>query len=286
MVAPVFLPVSLAMFMLGIGTTLTPVDFRRLLTTPRAVLIGLAVQMLGLPLIALALVEILALPPEAAMGLVLVALSPSGPSSSFFTHLLEGDVALAVSLNALNCVFALVTLPLFLGMALSRFMPESAKTLHPGMQSFVQLLLLIILPMTIGIWLNRRRPRQAQVVGGWLRRIALVMLAVSIVDLIVGQWTALVTQLATFGVAIFGLMIGSAALGGLTSWLGRLPGRQSKAVVIDVSVHNATQAMTLAASPLFLGLPQLALPSTVYAIFIYVIAGTCAIVHRARRSTH
>ena len=105
----VALPLALGIIMFGLGLSLTPDDFRRVAKAPKAVAIALACQLVLLPLICFGLVKALDLPPLLAVGMMLLAASPGGTTANLFSHLFRGDVALNVSLTAVNSVIALVS---------------------------------------------------------------------------------------------------------------------------------------------------------------------------------
>lgn len=96
------LPIALGVIMLDLGLSLTLADFRRVLSYPRAVAVGLVCQSALLPLAAFAVARLLRLPPELAVGLMLLAASPSGATANLFSHLANGDVALNITLTAVT----------------------------------------------------------------------------------------------------------------------------------------------------------------------------------------
>src|SRR5687767_14860292 len=98
----VFLPIALAIVMLGLGLSLTKADFLRVAQSPRAVLVALVCQVLVLPAICLGLVIAFDLAPELAVGMMLLAASPGGTTANLYSHLAGGDVALNISLTAVN----------------------------------------------------------------------------------------------------------------------------------------------------------------------------------------
>ena len=109
------LPIALAIIMFGLGLDLTVDDFRRIGRHPRAVAVALGCQLILLPAICFGLVVLLDLPPLLGIGMLLLAASPGGTSANLFSHLFRGDVALNITLTAINSVIALFTLPLVTG---------------------------------------------------------------------------------------------------------------------------------------------------------------------------
>src|SRR5690606_20857622 len=118
------LPLALGVIMFGLGLSLTIDDFRRVARYPRAVLVGLFLQTGVLPCAALALALLFRLPPELAVGLMLLAASPGGATANIYSHLAHGDVALNITLTAINSVLCLVTLPVILNLSLQYFLGE------------------------------------------------------------------------------------------------------------------------------------------------------------------
>src|SRR3546814_13697677 len=105
------LPIALGIIMLGLGLDLTLTDFRRVARHPRAVAVALGCQILLLPALCFGLVVLLDLPALLGIGMLLLAASPGGTTANLFSPLFKGDVALNITLHAINSVIAVVTLP-------------------------------------------------------------------------------------------------------------------------------------------------------------------------------
>ena len=112
------LPVALGIIMFGLGLSLTLGDFARIAKHPRAVIIALACQLLVLPALCFSLVLLFHLPPVLAVGMMLLAASPGGTTANLYSHLFRGDIALNISLTAINSVISVVTLPLIVNLSL------------------------------------------------------------------------------------------------------------------------------------------------------------------------
>ena len=104
--------VAVGVIMLGLGLALTPADFARVVRFPRAVIVGLLVQTIVLVVVAFAITQLFDLPPMLAVGFMLLAASPGGAMANIFSHLAHGEVALNITLTAINSVLALAWLPL------------------------------------------------------------------------------------------------------------------------------------------------------------------------------
>src|SRR5918997_4703551 len=123
------LPVALAIIMFGLGLGLTVADFRRIARHPKAVSIALACQVVLLPLVCFALVLAFDLPALLGIGMLLLAASPGGTTANLFSHLFRGDVALNITLTAVNSLIAVVTLPVITNLAIAWFDPPGAGSL-------------------------------------------------------------------------------------------------------------------------------------------------------------
>ena len=150
----VLLPLALAIIMLGLGLTLTLNDFRRVVAYPKAILIGLGCQMLILPAVCFFIAKSFGLAPELAVGLMLLAASPGGPTANLYSHFSKGDVALNISLTAVNSLLTLFTLPLIVNFAISQFM-ETGQVVPMVFKKVVEVFVMVLVPVTIGMIVKR-----------------------------------------------------------------------------------------------------------------------------------
>ncbi|MGW5455772.1 bile acid:sodium symporter family protein [Nocardia sp. NPDC003979] len=147
------LPVALAIIMFSLGMTLTTSDFRRIAHTPRAVLIALILQALVLPAVAFGLVKIFDLDPLLAIGVMLLAASPGGTTANLYSHLFRGDVALNVTLTAINSVLAAVAVPIITNLAIAHFGADGQ--VGPQWSKGVQVVTVILIPVGVGMMVRR-----------------------------------------------------------------------------------------------------------------------------------
>lgn len=111
----VFLPLALFIIILGMGLGLTLNDFKRIATAPKSVIVGLLAQLVMLPFVGFALASIFSLAPELAVGVMVLAACPGGPTSNMVTYLAQGDVALSITLTAISTV---LTIPLVVNLSM------------------------------------------------------------------------------------------------------------------------------------------------------------------------
>ena len=144
-----FLPIALAVIMFGLGLSLTVDDFRRTARTPRAVVVALALQILVLPVLAFGLILLFDLPPLLAVGVMLLAASPGGTTANLFSHLFRGDVALNITLTAVNSVLAAVTIPVITNFAIAYFDADGELGLQFG--KIAQVIAIVLIPVAFGM---------------------------------------------------------------------------------------------------------------------------------------
>lgn len=271
LITTVFLPMALAIIMLGLGLSLTPADFRRVLAFPRAVLIALACQTLLLPLVCFGVAKAFGLAPALAVGLMLLAASPGGTSANLYSHLANGDVALNVTLTAVNSVLAIVTLPVIVNLSLLHFYGEG-KVVPLQFSKVLQVFLVVLVPVAIGMAVRRRWPGFADRMGKPVKIASMLFLA-SIVLLALAKDFGNLQQSAgpVLGAALaFNLL--SLGVGYGVPRLARLSQRQSIAIGMEIGIHNGTLAIAIALSPLMLNNPTMAIPAAVYSMWMFVTA--------------
>ncbi|MPZ85546.1 MAG: bile acid:sodium symporter family protein [Actinophytocola sp.] len=271
----VFLPIALGVIMLGLGLSLTVADFTRVLRYPRAAAVALGCQILVLPALCLGLVLLFDLEPVLAVGMMLLAASPGGTTANLFSHLARGDVALNITLTAINSVLAVVTLPIVVNLALAGFMEgEDAIGLQPD--KLVQVFAIVLIPVAIGMFLRHRAPGVADRLNRPVR-IASVVVLVSVIAVAVYQERDNVLgYLRSVGLLALLLCVCGLAIGFYVPRLARVPRGQAVASSFEIGVHNSTLAITIALSPALLDSAEMAIPAAVYGIVMFLPAGLLA----------
>lgn len=158
----VIMPIAIAIIMFGIGITLKFKDFGRVFLHPKAILIGLGAQFLLLPAIAFIMAWLLPIDPLYKVGLVLIASVPGGTASNLVTHMLKGRVALSVSLTSFNSFGILLSIPLYLSLAIELFLHEHPSKISIGFSDTVfEILLTVVIPVLLGILSNEYGPSRS-----------------------------------------------------------------------------------------------------------------------------
>ena len=263
------LPVALGIIMLGLGLSLTLADFARVLKQPKAVIIALLCQLVVLPAICFGLVLAFQLPPILAVGMMMLAASPGGTTANLYSHLFRGDIALNISLTAVNSVIAVITLPIITNFAIAYFEPFDDRL---GLQwsKALEVFAIVLLPVALGMLIRRFWPKFASGMDKPVRIASVIILIVVIAGAVASNWALLVanfTQLALITVlfCVISLTIGFL----VPRWL-RVGRRQAIATSFEIGIHNATLAIVIAQS--VLGSVELSLPAAVYGVLMFFIA--------------
>ncbi len=264
---PGLLLVALALVMLGVGLSLRWADFLRLREHPRAVLLALGLQMLLLPAVAWGLAVGFGLSPVFAVGLMLLAASPGGVSANLFSHLFGGNVALNISLTAINTLLSVISMPLIANLALQHFVGEGVVPLQT--RKVLEVMAVVLVPVLLGMALARARPGAAARLEKPFKVFSAVVLALLAVGAIAKEWAALRDAASSIGAAVLLFNLLSLGAGyGLSRWAG-LDKPLSTAVAFEIGIHNSTLALYIALSVLQ-SFPM-ALPAAAYSISMYAI---------------
>ncbi|WP_348694425.1 bile acid:sodium symporter family protein [uncultured Nocardioides sp.] len=268
MLISVGLPIALAIIMFGLGLSLEVGDFRRVARTPRAVVVALGLQVLVLPVIAFGLVVAFDLDPLLAVGVMLLAASPGGTTANLFSHLFRGDVALNITLTAINSVLAAVTIPLVTNLAIGYF--DTDGDLGLQWSKVVQVIAIVLVPVAVGMLVRRWSREFAARADMPVRVFSIVVLVAVAVGALLGERENLGDYLQQVGLVTGLLCVLSLSLGYAGARLARLEQPQAVASSMEVGIHNTTVALTIALS--VLDSTEVAIPAAVYSILMYVLA--------------
>ncbi|RFU22706.1 bile acid:sodium symporter family protein [Geodermatophilus marinus] len=264
------LPAALALVMLGLGLSLTVGDFVRVGRHPRAVTIALGLQLVVLPAVCFGLVLAFGLPPLLAVGMLLLAASPGGTTANLFSHLFRGDVALNVTLTAVNSLIAVVTLPVVTNLAIAWFDPPGAGNLGLQFGKTVQVFAVVLVPVAVGMLVRNRATAFADRMDTPVRIGSAAVLALVIVGTVVAERENVGEYMADVGLPALLFCLISLTAGFLVPRAFGVVRRQAVASAFEIGVHNGTLAIAVAIS--VLGSVQLAVPAAVYSVLMFPAA--------------
>lgn len=276
MTSPIFtvaLPVVVAVVMFGLGLALTLDDFARVLTVPRAVLVTLFCQIVLLPLVCFGLVVGVGLGPDLAIGMMVLAASPGGVMASVFSHLAGGDVALNITVTAVNTVLSVLTLPVVVTLSVAYFVGEGATV---GLQTakLVQVSFVVLAPVVAGMAVRRRFPAFADRMERPVRVASLVAVFLAICTAILPQLDGFLLGLAGVGLLCLAFSVLGLTLGYTVPRLARVGHRQAVAAALEIGIHNAVVAITVAVT--VLDNPEAAVAPAVYGALMFLPAAAFA----------
>lgn len=261
------LPIAVFIIMAGIGMTLAPVDFQRVVTQPKALVWGVVAALVLMPLVALLLATLMGLPPEIAVGLVVVAACPIGTTSSLFSYLARGDLALSIALSAVGSLVAIVTLPLFANFAIERLSDGDARVYLPVLRTIGVMIAIILFPVIVGMGIRRKAPGFAARAERLVGAFGLLVLVALIVGIGISVYERWVEILVSAGPAVVALVVCAVALGLLGSRALGLSAAEAVTVTLSISIRNAAIGMVLAIT--MMHSPEIAVPPALFGLLMY-----------------
>lgn len=253
-------PYLLGIIMFGMGLTLTAADFKILATQPKAVLVGIVAQFVIMPATAWLLVKLFALPPEIAIGVILVGCCPGGTASNVITFLARGNVALSVGITSVTTLLAPIATPAVFYLLANQWIDISAAAM------FWSIVKIVLLPVLGGVVLHTLFKRQTEAAADILPLVSVVSI-VLIIAAVIGASKGKIIEsgLLIFGVVVLHNSIGY-LLGFFTAKFFRLPYDAQKTLAIEVGMQNSGLGAALAAAH-FATMPVAAVPSALFSVW-------------------
>lgn len=268
-----FAAVQLALAMLGMGATLRVADFVDVVRRPRALLVGGAVQIVGIPLVAVAANAALQPPSGVAFGLILVAAMPGGAMSNVLTYFAKGNVPLSIALTGLVTLSCIVTTPVVLRLLTGPLVPPDF--VMPVASIAFDIAACLLVPLAIGMALGAAAPASRGALARWCIRGSLAV----VVCIAIGAAGAGRLDPAAYGpaalLAILALAFAAQQAGTLAGWLVGLPRADVGAIAIETNIRNTNLALLLKAS-LFPAVPDGADPMADAVLFVALLYGGMA----------
>jgi BASS family bile acid:Na+ symporter len=267
------LPLSLAIIMLSLGIGLEIADFRRVLSRRYPFAIGAVCQVVLLPLAAFATVKLFALPPEIAVGFMILSFCPGGVTSNILSKLAKGDVALSVSLTAVISLLSMLTVPILAAWSINHFMGDEAPEVSiTGLA--IAMFLITTLPVAIGVSIRHFATGFANRIEAGLSRLATGLFVLVVLAALAANWQLFTDNLGIMGAGLISLNLALLLIGLGLARIANLSWNEAKTVAIETGIQNSTLGITLAAliTGTQSGFSPLALPSAVYGITMYAVA--------------
>ncbi len=268
-ITTLFLPLALGIIMLGLGLSLSIDDFKRVLLYPKAIFIGLVCQMILLPILCFAIVLLFKLPTELAVGLMLLAASPGGATANLYSHLSKGDVALNISLTAVNSLLTLFSLPFIVNASIAYFM-ESGVVVPMQFKKVMEVFAIVLLPVSIGMLIKSKSPSLSTSLDKPVRIISALFLILIILATIVKEKANIALYFEQVGLAALSFNLLSMGIGYYLPQLFKIEKKQAISIGMEIGIHNGTLAIYIALS--VIGSSIMSIPAAVYSLIMFFTA--------------
>lgn len=256
-ISTTYITPMLGVVMFGMGLTLKPGDFKPVLTRPKDIIIGELAQFIVMPLLAWLLCELLKLPTELALGVILVGCCPGGTASNVICFLAKGDIALSVAMTAISTLLAPIVTPALVYLLAGK---EVAVDMAGMFLSIVQV---VIVPIVLGLAVNKYMSRFTEKVTPLLPMVSTLAIA-AIIGIVVSHSSARILSCSLLvGIVVILHNVLGLTLGYATGKLLGLPHDKRTAISIEVGMQNSGLATSLAATH-FAMFPLAAVPGAIF----------------------
>ena len=265
-IADVILPLSLAFIMFSLGLGLSLNDFTRVFFKPRDFLIGLFFQIIVLPIVAIIIVLFWPLTPELAIGVMILAAAPGGVTSNVLTSYAKGNIALSISLTAINSILCVITVPIILIISLSIL---GYGSLNEGQSLFsvaIQMFLIVTVPVILGVLLSSLLASFEKI----SKNISIVLFALVLLGAIISQRENVVSYFAQAGLVMLILNIIMMIIVYYLSKLFKANKETFRCWLMEVGLQNGTLAIVVANT--FFASTVYLIPAAIYSLIMYATA--------------
>jgi len=200
---------------------------------------------------------------------MLLAASPGGTMANLYSHLFGGDVALNVTLTAINSVLAAFTLPVIVNLSLAHFVGDADGV---GLQfgKVLQVFAIVLVPVALGMLIRRRAPELAERLHRPVKLMSVIVLVGVIIGAVVSERENVAGYLGSVGLICVLFSLINLGIGYGAPRLARIGRRQAIASSMEIGIHNSTLAITIAIT--LLDSSEIAVPAAVYSLVMFVTA--------------
>lgn len=270
-ISTIILAASLIIIMLGMGLSLVIDDFKRIFVYPKAILIGLTNQLILLPLIGFIIALIFPLKPEIAIGIMILAACPGGPTSNLIAHLAKGDLALSVSLTAISSFITILTIPFIVNFALIRFLEQGQIIKLDIVSTIAQIFVIIVIPVGLGMMIRKYKESFALKMAKPVRKASGIVVALVIIGVVIKEKENVIPYFQQAGVVALILNIATMLVGFYTAKIFKILDRRAVSISIESGIQNGTLAITIAV--VLLGNSEFAITPAIYSLIMFFTGG-------------
>ncbi len=266
-VTDVILPLSLAFIMFSLGLGLSLSDFTRVFFKPRDFLIGLFFQIIVLPIVALLIVMFWPLSPELAIGVMILAAAPGGVTSNVLTSFAKGNIALSISLTAINSILCVITVPLIIMISISVL--DFTKFINEGQSLFSvasQMFLIVTIPVIVGVLLSRILSSFEKIA----KNISIILFVLVLIGAILSQRENVVSYFVQAGLVMLFLNVIMMIIVYFLSRYFNASKETFRCWLMEVGLQNGTLAIVVANT--FFASTVYLIPAAIYSLIMYATA--------------
>jgi len=266
-IAKTIAPVCLAIIMFGLGLGLTLTDFKRIITIPRDFIIGFLGQVIILPIIAFILIHIISMPPEIALGVMVIAAAPGGVTSNILTKFANGDVALSVTLTAVVSLISVITVPLIVYNSASFLGFEITKEISM-INIAVKMFFVVTVPVIFGMIVRSLMTDFIVSKTLLIQRLSVILFLVVFISIWIEEWDRIVSFITRAGLVAFILNMTMIFIGYYMAKFLASGLEQRKCISLECGLQNGTLAVFVA-TQLFDDIVFM-VPTAAYALIMFV----------------
>ena len=261
-------PICLALIMLGLGTSLSVQDFTRVIKHPKDFSIGMVCQMILLPIIAFALIQIFNTPIELALGVMIIAAAPGGVTSNVLTKFANGDVALSISLTAVISLLSILTVPFIIFQSAEllniTYLEKNVSMIGIAFKMFF----VVTLPVIIGMLLKRFLPNFINTKTKLIQRISIILFVIVFAAIWIEEWNRIANFISQAGLIALTLNIVMMLVGYFVAKQFASGIAQRKCISLECGLQNGTLAIFVS-TQLFDDIVYM-VPTAAYALIMFI----------------
>ena len=244
-IAKTIAPVCLAIIMFGLGLGLTVADFKRVITIPRDFFIGFLGQVIILPIIAFILIHIISIPPEIALGVMIIAAAPGGVTSNILTKFANGDVALSVTLTAVVSLISVITVPLIVYNS-ARFLGFEITKEISMLNIAAKMFFVVTVPVIFGMIVRSLMTDFIISKTLLIQRLSVILFLIVFISIWVEEWDRIISFITRAGLVAFILNITMIFIGYYMAKFLASGIEQRKCISLECGLQNGTLAVFVA----------------------------------------
>lgn len=263
-----FLPISLAFIMFGMGMTLTTHSFTTVFKYPKAIFIGILNQVVILPIIAFFLAFIFNLDTTLAIGLMVLAACPGGPTSNLITQICKGNIALSVSLTAIINLTSMITINIVVPIALKYYGTTTTRIELPLIDTGLRIMTITLIPICLGMLVRKLNSDFAIKMEKAMKITSTSIFVLIFIGIIKTNLDTLEIAIKQVGHITLILNILIIITGFFIAKVAKLNYKDAIAIGIDGGIQNGTLAFVICTT--ILHNFEMSIPTAAYSIWMYI----------------